>query len=178
MEKQHSTFFAHLKILKWHNFTVIFLWFKIQASVGLEFMRQIIISILLVLLVGNFIFAQDVPAASLNKSSVQDKELSRNFGDFTLELPNANWRVVSQSPNAEIIYGDRRDGLLQIRKVTIDDGETFANVIDREQTQKLQFLPGFVNGKEENFKGFLSGKVANYESVSYTHLTLPTILRV
>ncbi len=35
----------------------------------------------------------------------------------------------------------------------------------RDEETKLQFNLGFVAGKEENFKGALSGKVYNYEFV-------------
>ena len=35
----------------------------------------------------------------------------------------------------------------------------------RDEDQKLQFLPGYVAGKEEDFKGSLNGKVFNYEFV-------------
>jgi hypothetical protein len=35
----------------------------------------------------------------------------------------------------------------------------------REEEQKLQFVPGYVAGREENFKGAFSGKVFNYEFV-------------
>ena len=99
------------------------------------------------------------PAAQANDS------MTKSFGDFSFELPSATWRVVSakDKPEIELVYGDRTDGFLEIRKISIPANAALADVIDREQNQKLQFLPNFVNGKEENFKGSLNGKVANYE---------------
>lgn len=104
-----------------------------------------------------------VPAAALVKPQSQGSDLTKAFDGFSLELPNETWRVASKSASAEIIYGDRLDGFLQIRKLAVDEATTLADVIDREINQKLQFKPGFVTGKEENFKGNLTGKAANYE---------------
>ena len=67
----------------------------------------------------------------------------------------------------ELIYGDRLDGFLQIRK-TLFEGNSLTplnDIIERETTQKLQFLTGYVSGKEETFTGALKGKVLNYEFV-------------
>ncbi|MDQ4120563.1 MAG: hypothetical protein M3209_03850 [Acidobacteriota bacterium] len=90
---------------------------------------------------------------------------TKTFGEYSFDVPNATWRVISGAAEqeTELIYGDRTDGFLEIRKITTAPDAVLADVIDREQNQKLQFLPNFVNGKEENFKGHLSGKVANYE---------------
>ena len=103
-------------------------------------------------------------AASLAVAQT-DNATTKSFGEYSFELPNATWRVVSdkEDANIELVYGDRMDGFLQIRKIAADENATFDEIIDREQNQKLQFLPGFVNGRQENFKGNLSGKVANYE---------------
>lgn len=88
---------------------------------------------------------------------------------YTFQLPEATWKQTVKptagSSNVEYVYGDRRDGHLEIRKVTIAAGELISDVILREQEQKLQFLPGFVAGKEENFAGALKGKVFNFEFV-------------
>ncbi|HEX8250522.1 MAG TPA: hypothetical protein VF599_20270 [Pyrinomonadaceae bacterium] len=88
---------------------------------------------------------------------------------YTFDLPEATWKQTVK-PNAasatvEYVYGDRRDGHLEIRKITITAGEMMSDVILREQEQKLQFLPGYVAGKEENFAGALRGKVFNFEYV-------------
>ncbi len=79
------------------------------------------------------------------------------------------WKIVVKpsnlSPNVEMVYGDRQDGLLEVRKIVTNEEEMLSDVITREQDQKLQFLPGYVAGKEENFAGNLKGKVFNYEFV-------------
>lgn len=101
------------------------------------------------------------PTTALTSSNSQTK----TFDEYSFDLPNGTWRVISgkDEPETELIYGDRNDGFLEIRKISTVSNASLAEVIDREQNQKLQFLPNFVNGKEENFKGNLSGKVANYE---------------
>lgn len=90
---------------------------------------------------------------------------TKDFGDYSFDLPSETWRVISakEKPETELVYGDRSDGFLEIRKISLADNQTFTEAIDREQNQKLQFLPNFVNGKEESFKGNLAGKIANYE---------------
>lgn len=90
--------------------------------------------------------------------------------DYMLELPSATWRL-TEKPNADhalagFVYGDRMDGHLQIRKEVVDAGVTPANLAQRESEQKLRFLPGFVEGREENFEGRLKGVAFNYEYTS------------
>ncbi len=97
---------------------------------------------------------------------------SQTFNDadveYTFELPEAAWKMTvtpsKTSPNVEYVYGDRRDGHLEIRKLTINPNQTLTELMRDEET-KLQFNLGFVAGKEENFKGALGGKVYNYEFV-------------
>ncbi|HEX9959948.1 MAG TPA: hypothetical protein VGB00_03390 [Pyrinomonadaceae bacterium] len=88
---------------------------------------------------------------------------------YTFDLPEATWKQTVKpnagSSNVEYVYGDRRDGHLEIRKITVAANEMLSDVILREQEQKLQFLPGYVAGKEENFAGALRGKVFNFEYV-------------
>lgn len=88
---------------------------------------------------------------------------------YTFELPEATWKQTVKpsagNGNVEYVYGDRRDGHLEVRKITIAQGEILSDVILREQEQKLQFLPGYVAGKEENFAGALKGRVFNFEFV-------------
>lgn len=97
---------------------------------------------------------------------------SQTFNDpnvaYTFDLPEAAWKMTVKpspiSPNVEYVYGDRSDGHLEIRKLNIKAGEMLSETIDAEE-QKLQFLSGYVAGKEEDFKGSLAGKVFNYEFV-------------
>lgn len=88
---------------------------------------------------------------------------------YTFELPEANWKQTVKpsagSPNVEYVFGDRRDGHLEVRKISVGAGELLSDVIAREQEQRLQFFPGYVAGKEENFAGALKGKAFNFEFV-------------
>jgi hypothetical protein len=89
--------------------------------------------------------------------------------DYTFDLPNPMWKMVAKptvtSPNVEYVHNDRFDGNLEVRKISIKTDELVSDVIIRETEQKLQFLPGFVNGKEQDFSGKLKGRVFNYEYV-------------
>jgi hypothetical protein len=87
--------------------------------------------------------------------------------DYTFELPEVAWKMVvkptSTNPNVEYVYGDRLDGHLEIRKLSLGQDELISDLITREQEQKLQFVPGYIGGKEETFAGNLKGKVYNFE---------------
>ena len=90
--------------------------------------------------------------------------------DYTLELPSSVWRAISEPDavheHAEFVNGDRLDGYLQIRKEVVDAGTTASNLARRDLDQKLRFLPGFVEGKEEpSFKGRLNGVTVSYEFI-------------
>jgi hypothetical protein len=89
--------------------------------------------------------------------------------DYTIEMPSATWRKISEPDaaheHAEFVYGDRLDGYLQIRRELVDAGTTPADLARRDQEQKLRFLPGFVEGKQENFSGRLNGVTISYEFV-------------
>jgi hypothetical protein len=135
------------------------------------FVQKLFVTFAVLIATASFVLAQETTSTVSNppaQATIQtENDLIQNLGDFSLQLPNATWRAASKaanssSNNVDFIFGDRLDGLLQVRKITIDNGG-LAEAIDREQNQKLQFLPSFVNGKEENFKGNLSGKVVNYE---------------
>jgi hypothetical protein len=113
----------------------------ISASVGLA-------------IVGSSVLAQ-------NHSYTSDKV------EYVVEFPSATWKLVDV-PNeshqaAEFIYGDRNDGYLRIRKESIGDGLTVREFARRDQEQKVRFLPGYVDGKEDNFVGILSGVTISYE---------------
>ena len=88
--------------------------------------------------------------------------------EYTFNLPDAAWKMTvkpsDMSPNVEYVYNDRKDGHLEIRKLSLKPGELLSDTI-REEEVKLQFLPGYVAGKEENFQGAMSGRVFNFEYV-------------
>ena len=88
--------------------------------------------------------------------------------EYTFKLPDAAWKMTvkpsAMSPNVEYVYNDRKDGHLDIRKISVKPGELLSDTI-REEEVKLQFLPGYVAGKEENFQGAMNGRVFNFEYV-------------
>lgn len=88
--------------------------------------------------------------------------------EYTFDLPETAWKMTSKpstlSPNVEYVYKERNDGSLEIRKVSIKSNQMLSDVIRDEET-KLQFIPGYVAGKEENFQGALDGRVFNFEFV-------------
>lgn len=89
--------------------------------------------------------------------------------EYILELPSTQWRMISEPDAAhahvEFVYGDRLEGYLQIRKEVVDAGVTPSALARRDFDQKLRFLPGFVEGKEEKFLGKLSGITVSYEFI-------------
>ena len=89
--------------------------------------------------------------------------------DYTMELPSTTWRIISEPDAAhehvEFVYGDRLDGYLQIRKEIVDADTTASDLARRDRDQKLRFLPGFVEGKEETFSGRLNGVTVSYEFI-------------
>ena len=95
---------------------------------------------------------------------------TNNFRDpgveYTFEIPNAKWKQVSStsSGNVEMVYVDRNDGHLEVRWVASPRNTPMADVL-KDQEDKLQFRPGYVAGKQENFGGRLAGSVFNFEFV-------------
>ncbi|HEV7475304.1 MAG TPA: hypothetical protein VGN90_14720, partial [Pyrinomonadaceae bacterium] len=90
--------------------------------------------------------------------------------EYTIELPSSLWRAIVESDgghgHAEFVNGDRLEGYLQIRKEVVDAGTTPSDLAQRDLDQKLRFLPGFVEGKEEEkFSGRLSGVTVSYEFI-------------
>lgn len=88
---------------------------------------------------------------------------------YTIELPSTVWRVISEpdaaNEHAEFIFGDRLEGYLQIRKEVVDAGTTPSDIARRDLDQKLRFLPGFIEGKEDKFSGRLNGVTVSYEFI-------------
>lgn len=90
-------------------------------------------------------------------------------GAYTIELPSPTWKVISEPDetheHAEFVNGDRLEGYLQVRKEVVDAGTTPSDLARRDLDQKLRFLPGFVEGKEEKFSGRLNGVTVSYEFI-------------
>ena len=89
--------------------------------------------------------------------------------DYTFELPSAMWKAILE-PDAthdhpEFVFGDRLDGHLTIRKEIVDAGTSPSEVAQKDADLKLRYLPGFVQGKEDPFKGRLEGVTMSYEFV-------------
>ena len=89
--------------------------------------------------------------------------------DYSFDLPSATWRVIAEPDAAhehtEFVYGDRLEGYLQIRKEVVDAATKPSDVARRDLDQKLRFLPGFVEGKQEPFNGRLDGVTVSYEFI-------------
>ncbi len=89
--------------------------------------------------------------------------------EYVIEFPSAGWRVISEPDAAhehvEFVYGDRLEGYLQVRREVVDAGTSLSDLARRDLDQKLRFLPGFVEGKQEKFSGRLSGLTVAYEFV-------------
>jgi hypothetical protein len=107
-------------------------------------------------------------AGSFSLAAGQESYTSNN-GEYTLELPSTTWRVISEPDaaheHAEFVYGDRLDGYLQVRKEIVDAGTTPSELAHRDRDQKLRYLPGFVEGKENSFSGRLNGVTISYEFI-------------
>jgi hypothetical protein len=89
--------------------------------------------------------------------------------DYTFALPEAKWKMTvkpsATSPNVEYVYGDRSDGHLEVRRLTVPKDAILTDVVQDEE-QKVQFRKGFVAGREENFQGKLRGAIYNFEFVA------------
>jgi hypothetical protein len=101
-------------------------------------------------------------------AAAQGSNFSNPDVEYIFELPEERWKMTvkpsATTPNVEYVFGDRTDGHLEVRKLALPSKGALSDVI-REEEQKLQFLPGYVAGKEEQFGGFLNGTVFNFEFV-------------
>lgn len=109
-----------------------------------------------------------IGTASLTAFS-QSATFSDPSVEYTFMLPEVQWKMISKpsatSPNVEYVYNDRRVALMTVRKLTVSKDEPLSDVI-RDEEAKVQFFPGFIAGKEENFSGTFRGSVFNFEYVS------------
>jgi|SRR5436190_17290548 len=87
--------------------------------------------------------------------------------EYSLELPSPTWRTTSGRDavhdHPEFLNGDRLNGYLRVRKEVIDANTTMSDLARRDLDQKLRYLPGFIEGKEEKFNGRLDGVTVSYE---------------
>ncbi len=116
----------------------------------------------------NFLLSLCVVFCVAFSALAQTQTFSDPNVDYTFELPTETWKMTAKpseiSPNVEYVFGTKSDGYLEVRKMTIKKGELLSETIEGEE-QKLQFLPGYVTGKEESFDGKLKGKVFNFEFI-------------
>ncbi|MFN6964717.1 MAG: hypothetical protein ACK4S4_13250 [Pyrinomonadaceae bacterium] len=102
-------------------------------------------------------------------AAAQSSTFSDPSVEYSFDLPDPGWKMTvkpsATSPNVEYVYNDRRDGRLEVRKLSVPKDAILADVIQEEET-KLRFNPGYVRGKEENFAGNYRGTVFNYEYVA------------
>ena len=100
-------------------------------------------------------------------ASVAQQVYSHARVDYTFDLPSPIWRSILEPDaaheNPEFVFGDRLDGYLTIRKEVVDAGTTATQLAERDMDQKLRFLPGFVEGKQDSFNGRLDGVTITYE---------------
>lgn len=99
----------------------------------------------------------------------QSESFSDPNVDYGFDLPDAKWKMTvkpsATSQNVEYVFGERINGHLEVRKLGVAKDAMMSDVI-RDEEQKLQFRPGYVTGKEENFIGRLKGAVFNFEYVA------------
>lgn len=114
------------------------------------------------------VFALFVIAAAFSMAAAQ-QVYTNDQVDYILELPSTQWRAISEPDagleRAEFVYGDRLEGYLRIRKEAVDAGTSPSDLARRDLDQKLRFLPGFVEGKQEEFSGRLKGVTTSFEFV-------------
>lgn len=104
-------------------------------------------------------------ALAANAAVAQTRTFSEPSVEFTFEIPAPEWKVIAKAPNVELHYNTERECGLEIRKVNFAASRPLSDLIRDEGEAKLQFLPGFVTGKEENFAGALRGTIYNFEFV-------------
>src|SRR5688500_16846897 len=88
--------------------------------------------------------------------------------DYTFDIPDERWKMTvkpsAAKPNVEYVFVDRNDGHLEVRKVTVAQNALIGDIV-RDEEEKLQFLPGYVAGPDENFVGRHRGAIFNFEFV-------------
>ena len=101
-------------------------------------------------------------------AAAQGETFSNPDVEYTFEVPDAKWKMTvkpsATTPNVEFVYVERNEGHFEVRKLSVPNKTIISDII-RDEEQKLQFLPGYVAGKEESFSGFINGAVFNYEFV-------------
>lgn len=89
--------------------------------------------------------------------------------DYSFVVPEGKWKMTvkpsATSPNVEYVNGDRFDGHLEVRRITVPKDSIMTDVVSEEE-KRLQFRQGFTAGTEDNFNGKLRGAVYNFEYIA------------
>ena len=90
--------------------------------------------------------------------------------DYTFAIPDDKWKVTGKPtaalPNMDMVWGDRADGAMEVRKLTVPKGQSLVELMHGSEENKYSFLRGYVSGKDETFSGKLRGSVMNFEYVA------------
>lgn len=99
-------------------------------------------------------------------ASGQSESFSSPDVDYSFDIPDARWKVIRRptatDPTLEMVFVDRTDGLLSVRRLALPPNTAVDQLI-RDEEQKLLLLRSYVAGKNESFAGHLRGTVFNYE---------------
>ena len=114
------------------------------------------------------LFAAFVGLLSAITSVAQGSAFSDPNAAYSFDIPGAKWKMAVKptvaSPGVEYVFGDRNDGHIEVRRLTVAKDAILGDIV-RGEEQKLQFLPGYVAGKQEVFRGRLNGAIFNFEFV-------------
>lgn len=113
------------------------------------------------------LFAVVTLGAFASSLKAQSQVYTTDALEYILELPSPTWRAISGRDavheHPEFLNGDRLNGYLRVRKEAVEANTTMSDLARRDLDQKLRYLPGFVEGKEEKFNGRLDGVTVSYE---------------
>lgn len=116
----------------------------------------------------NLLFASLAMSALCVAGALAQESFTNKNVEYTFELPNTTWKTTVKPDDnihryVELVYGDRMDGHLRIRKEAVASEETPAELAARDADVKLRYLPGYVAGRQESFAGRLNGVTSGYE---------------
>ena len=106
--------------------------------------------------------------ASVDAAFGQGSAFADPAVDYTFDVPDERWKMTvkpsAARPSVEYVFVDRNDGHLEVRRVSVAKDAILGDIV-RDEEQKLQFLPGYVAGRDETFSGRLRGSIFNFEFV-------------
>ena len=119
----------------------------------------------LIVFFGFFLLAAFGSSVSNVRIRAQEHSYSSAKVNYVVDFPSATWHLIGEPDDihqhAEFVYGDRTEGYLRIRKEALEEGVKVDEFARRDQNPR--FLPGYIDGKSEDFTGRLSGKTVSYE---------------